>query len=312
MSVSTRQVRIHGHAIRFLHHQAPVRHGRRRKNTVDRDPIVLIHGIAGDGASWLPVFRELIRRNFDRDIIALDLLGHGGSAKPSVDYSLGMFATTVRDLLMLLGYRRATVVGHSLGGAVAMQFAYQFPQQCGRMVLVSSGGLGREVFPLIRAANLPGAEMAMSLLLKPAILALGPMLGKLTNWSPEDRALARCFTSLTDQERRAAYVRIARHTTDMSGQRDGAANRLHLAELVPSLIVWGEKDWIIPVKHGIRAAKLMPGSRLEIISGTEHFPHIGAPERFAGALMTFVRTSIPADVGSEELATHLRGRPLAG
>ena len=96
-------------------------------------------------------------------MIAPDLIGHGDSATPRGDYSLGAHAASIRDLLAAIGVDRATIVGHSLGGGVAMQFFYQFPQRVERLVLVSSGGLGREVSPLLRSAALPGASALLSL-----------------------------------------------------------------------------------------------------------------------------------------------------
>ena len=115
--------------------------------------IVLIHGITGRSSQWEPAIDEL---EDGHTLLAPDLLGHGESAKPRGDYSLGAYASAVRDTMVALGHDRATIVGHSLGGGIAMQFAYQFPERCERLVLVSSGGLGREVHPLLRAATLPG------------------------------------------------------------------------------------------------------------------------------------------------------------
>ena len=104
--------------------------------------VVLVHGITSTSATWANVLPYLAERF---TVIAPDLLGHGESAKPRGDYSLGAYASGIRDLLLALGHERATFVGHSLGGGVAMQLAYQFPEHCERLVLVSSGGLGREI-----------------------------------------------------------------------------------------------------------------------------------------------------------------------
>src|SRR5207302_11184721 len=120
--------------------------------------VLLIHGIVGCAEQWDQVVPLLAERY---TVVAPDLLGHGESAKPRGDYSLGAYAASVRDLLVALGHRRATVVGHSLGGGVAMQFAYEYPPFAERLVLVSSGGLGREVHPILRAATLPGSELVL-------------------------------------------------------------------------------------------------------------------------------------------------------
>jgi len=101
--------------------------------------IVLVHGMLNSSRHWEAVAARLAR---SYRVIAPDLIGHGGSATPRGDYSLGAHAASVRDLLATLDIERATIVGHSLGGGVAMQFFYQFPQRTERLVLVSSGGLG--------------------------------------------------------------------------------------------------------------------------------------------------------------------------
>src|SRR2546428_9637268 len=103
--------------------------------------VVLIHGITGSSLTWDEVIEPLAERY---TVVAPDLLGHGESAKPRGDYSLGAYAASVRDLLVALGHRRATVVGHSLGGGIAMQFAYEYPPFAERLVLVSSGGIAPE------------------------------------------------------------------------------------------------------------------------------------------------------------------------
>ena len=124
--------------------------------------VVLVHGMAGSSATWEQVIPRLAERF---TVVAPDLPGHGESAKPhDGDYSLGAFASSVRDLMVTLGHPRATIVGQSLGGGVAMQFAYQFPTRCERLVLVGSGGLGREVTPLLRALAFPGIELLFPVL----------------------------------------------------------------------------------------------------------------------------------------------------
>ena len=116
--------------------------------------LLLIHGMGGSSDNWRAVIEPLAR---DHTVIVPNLPGHGESGPSGGDYSVGGLAAGLRDLLLILGHRRATLVGHSLGGGIAMQFAYQFPEILERLVLVSSGGLGPEVSPLLRAATLPGA-----------------------------------------------------------------------------------------------------------------------------------------------------------
>jgi pimeloyl-ACP methyl ester carboxylesterase len=247
--------------------------------------VVLVHGIAGDASEWAPVC-ERLAGGFD--VIAPDLAGHGSSARLRGDHSIGAFACWLRDLLETIGVERATFVGHSLGGGVVMQFAYQFPQYVERMVLVSSGGLGREVSPLIRAAALPGAEHVLGVLggaanaVQPALAVAG------VRPSSEGGELVRRIAGMTDRDRRAAFVRAVRAVASPGGQRVSAGDRLYLAADVPTLIVWGARDRIIPVHHAHATAAALPGSRLEIFENSGHFPHGVEPSRFTSLVERFV------------------------
>jgi pimeloyl-ACP methyl ester carboxylesterase len=278
-----RHISIHGNDIGY--------------RTVGEGPVVLlIHGMAGSSETWDPILDPLSR---SQTVLAPDLLGHGGSAKPRGDYSLGALASGLRDLLDALGHDRATIVGHSLGGGVAMQFAYQFPERCDRLVLVSAGGLGKEVSPLLRALSLPGAEFVLSLGCAPGIRDAGANVGR---WfakvglrpAPAASQIWRSYSSLTDAETRTAFFHTLRSVIDIGGQRVSAVDRLYLAALLPTLIVWGDRDRIIPIEHARAAHEAMPGSRLEIFPGAGHYPHRDDPERFAEVLSEFVRSTEPA------------------
>ena len=259
---------------------------------------MLLHGIAGSSHTWDPVI-PLLAPNVR--VIAPDMLGHGASAKPRGDYSLGAFASGVRDLLDLIGIDRVTIVGHSLGGGVAMQFAYQFPERCERLVLVSSGGLGREVTPFLRAATLPGAEWVVPLLGKLARrTSLGPLL------PPGAAEVTRGFASLAETDAGRAFVHTARSVIDLTGQRVDASDRLYLAATMPTLLVWGDRDRFIPAEHGRRAAELMPGSRLEIFRGAGHFPMHDEPHRFARCCSSSSRPRTARDLRPR---TRPRPRP---
>jgi pimeloyl-ACP methyl ester carboxylesterase len=258
--------------------------------------LVLVHGITSSSRSWEPVL-PLLEEHFT--IVAPDLLGHGESAKPVGDYSLGAYACLVRDLMLTLGHDRATVVGHSLGGGIAMQLAYQFPELIERLVLVSSGGLGREVSIALRAATLPGAELVLPLIASRPLLGAGEAIarafGRLGFRAGADLGeMARGFASLSDLDARQAFVHTARAVIDTGGQRVDATDRLYLAEAVPTLLAWGDRDPIIPATHGVRAHKLMPGSRLELFERAGHFPHLEEPFRFVRLLRDFVDSTEPA------------------
>jgi pimeloyl-ACP methyl ester carboxylesterase len=258
--------------------------------------VVLVHGITSTSATWANVLPYLAERF---TVIAPDLLGHGESAKPRGDYSLGAYASGVRDLLIALGHERATFVGHSLGGGVAMQLAYQFPEQCERLVLVSSGGLGREITPLLRAASVPGSELLLPLLVNDRVLAAGQAVGRALGRiglrvHTDVGEVLRGHASLSDRQARSAFLHTLRTIVDLGGQRVDASDRLYLAEAIPFLLVWGEHDPIIPVDHALAAHRLVPGSRLEVFPDAGHFPHLDDPLRFVRVLIDFIDTSEPA------------------
>ena len=270
--------------------------------------IVLIHGITSSSRTWRAVTHGLAEHH---TVVAPDLMGHGQSGKPRGDYSLGAYASGVRDLLAVLGISKVTVVGHSLGGGIAMQFAYQFPERLDRLVLVDSGGLGEEVSLALRAATLPGAEVVLPLLFSPvtrtAGRAVGRVLGKVgLRASANVRGLAEGLDSLASADARRAFVHTARSVIDPLGQRIDARDRLYLSADVPTMLIWGEKDRIIPVEHGRRAAELMPHSRFESFPGAGHFPFNDDPERFVEVLSDFIATTEPADLEEERIDALLR------
>jgi pimeloyl-ACP methyl ester carboxylesterase len=270
--------------------------------------LVLVHGITSTSATWANVLPYLAERY---TVIAPDLLGHGASAKPRGDYSLGAYASGIRDLLAALGHDRATFVGHSLGGGVAMQLAYQFPEHCERLVLVSSGGLGRDITPLLRAASLPGSELVLPLLVNDRVLGVGRGVGRLLGRvglrvHTDVGEVLRGHASLSDAEARSAFLHTLRTLVDHGGQRIDASDRLYLADAIPFLVVWGERDPIIPVRHARAAHEVVPGSRLEIFPGAGHFPHLDDPLRFVRVLVDFIESTEPAQVDIERLRELLR------
>ncbi len=258
--------------------------------------LVLIHGITSSSATWERVM-PCLARHFT--VIAPDLIGHGESDKPRGDYSLGAHASNIRDLMVVLGHERASVVGHSLGGGIAMQFAYQFPERCERLVLVDSGGLGREVNILLRAATLPGAELVLPLLAATRVLDAGRLaggvLGRLGLRARTDvEEIAHGHATLSDAQARAAFVHTLRAVVEPSGQRVGASNRLHVSAHIPFLLIWGEHDSIIPLSHGEATHERVASSRLEVFYGSGHFPQLDEPERFVDVLVDFLESTEPA------------------
>ena len=298
--VVKREIALHGQRVTYLEAGAdsggPV--------------VILLHGLAGSSATWLPVLPALGRC---ARVIAPDLLGHGQSAKPrDGDYSLGAHATGVRDLLVALGLDRATVIGHSFGGGVAMQFAYQFPELTERLVLVASGGLGREVSPALRAATLPGTALTLR-----AVTGLTPRwLGRLlhrgvravSGLSPSEvDEIARSLAALADSEARDAFVQTVRGALDLGGQRMIGVERLRRVSDAPLLMIAGANDSCIPAAHTVRAHSSSPGSRLDVFSTAGHFPHGDDPDRFTELVLDFLATTAPSYADVEQVRHRLRG-----
>jgi pimeloyl-ACP methyl ester carboxylesterase len=275
------QITLHGHQIAY-------------RDEGQGDAILLVHGMAGSSRTWREVLPPLAEHH---RVLAPDLVGHGLSEKPPGDYSLGAFANLLRDLLDELGIDRVTIVGQSLGGGIAMQFAYQFPERVDRLVLVSSGGLGREVSWILRLLALPGAELALPVIAPWFVREPGMAVSR---WV-RDRGVrvARlsemwdAYASLTEAENRAAFLRTLRAVVDPGGQAVDASDRLPLAAALPTLIVWGDADAIIPVEHAAHAHTALAGSRLEILEGVGHFPQAEDPARFLAVLEDFLRTTEP-------------------
>ena len=295
-TMSVEEITLHGHRVSYRREGwGPV--------------ILLIHGITGSSQTWDDVIPLLSERY---TVIAPDLLGHGDSAKPRGDYSLGAYASGIRDLMQAVGHERATVVGHSLGGGVAMQLAYQFPEMAERLVLVSSGGLGREVNMFLRAATLPGSEWVLPLLASNGVLSAGGRVGGFLRTlgmraGPDLEEMWRGFSSLGDGEARQAFIYTLRGIVDPGGQRVSARDRLYLAETVPTMLIWGDRDPIIPVRHAYSTHKQIPHARLEVIEGAGHFPYRDDPIGFARTLGDFVDSTEPAEADWERLRELLRG-----
>ena len=284
MNFELQETTIHGHKVAYrLAGSGP--------------PLVLIHGITASSTVWEGVGPRLARNH---TVLAPDLLGHGHSAKPRGDYSMGAFASGIRDLVLSLELGPVTVVGHSLGGGVAMQFAYQFPERAERLALVSSGGLGRRVNGLLRAATFPGSELVLPALAGRPVLSAGRAIGQAlakvrVPLGNDVIEMARGHASLGDAESRAAFVHTLRASVDVGGQRVQAVDRLYLAAELPVLIVWGACDRIIPVEHGRRAHELVSGSRFELFERAGHFPHLDEPVRFVTLLEDWTQTTQPAE-----------------
>jgi pimeloyl-ACP methyl ester carboxylesterase len=293
--------RIHGYRRAFVH--------------VGKGPaILLIHGIGDRSDTWKDLIPLLAR---DYTVIAPDLLGHGRSDKPRADYSVAGYANAMRDLLSVLDIEKATVVGHSLGGGVAMQFAYQYPERCERLVLVATGGIAREVNGWLRLAAAPNADLVLPFLRFRATRLVGHALFRTfralgTDLGRDAGDLLRMFDALPDQTALGAFVRTLRAVVDWRGQVITMLDRCYLTRGMPTLLIWGAHDAIVPFAHAQLAHAAMPGSRLEVFDEAGHFPHHQDPVRFLALLREFMSQTAPASYSSAQWRALLRrGRPGA-
>jgi pimeloyl-ACP methyl ester carboxylesterase len=258
--------------------------------------LLLLHGLGCDHTTWLPVIAALSRRY---TVIAPDLLGHGRSAKPRADYSVGGYANGMRDLLTVLGIDRVTVVGHSFGGGVAMQFAYQFPERTERMILVAPGGLGSEVTAAIRAITLPFFHQAMGVVTLPGVrhLTTAGLRALAASGLPRARDLdevAEIVDSFKDPRARRAIRHVVSAVVDWRGQIVTMVDRAYLTQAMPMCVIWGTEDAVIPVRHAGIAAEFAPGATVEVIANAGHFPHKDHPQRFVKLIDEFIRAHPPA------------------
>jgi pimeloyl-ACP methyl ester carboxylesterase len=272
------KVAIHGHELSYVDSGS--------------GPVVLfIHGILGSQRQWAHLVDKM---DDEHRVLAPDLFGHGESAKPLGDYSLSAHAAALRDLLDHLQVERVTLVGHSLGGGIAMQFFYLFPERVDRLVLVDSGGLGREVSMLLRCATLPGAKHVLGVVASAPVLSHVETLSRGASkfgWRPgaDISAIWEGFTSLADRESRRAFLATTRSVIDFGGQSISALDHLNAGvQPIPTLIVWGSKDPMIPAWHAQSVQRASPDCRVEVFEGAGHFPHLEDPDRFARVLREFI------------------------
>jgi pimeloyl-ACP methyl ester carboxylesterase len=279
-------------------HYAIVHGYRRAYRDLGSGPVLLLlHGIGDSSATWSSVAPILAA---DFRVIVPDLLGHGASDKPRADYGVGPYACGMRDLLSVLDIERATVVGHSLGGGVAMQFAYQFPERCERLVLVGSGGAGAHVHPLMRLLSSPLGEPALALSTFPTVRPWARLVEHVAPLIPgvfgPGQDLVRgldIYDALSDAMARRAFLRTLRSVVDGQGQVVTMLDRCYLTQGMPTQLVWGARDRMVPVSHAYDAETAMPGSRLEIFPESGHFPHEDEPERFVALVREFARSAPP-------------------
>lgn len=244
-------------------------------------PVVLVHGVGSSIDTWGDIPQRLAAAG--RAVVAVDLLGHGGSGVGNGDFSLGANASAIRDLLGHLGHERIHLVGHSLGGGVSLQLAYQFPHLLESLTLISSGGLGADVGLSLRAASLPGSELVLRAASSERSVRsarwLAARLAKV-GIEPEalnPRALAK-LEDMRDARRLAAFLATVRSVVGPDGQRVSALAKMSGLDPSRVLIIWGDQDPMLPMQHGVDAHALLPGSRFVVVEGATHHPHTHAPQ----------------------------------
>jgi pimeloyl-ACP methyl ester carboxylesterase len=287
-------------------------HGYRRAFRVagSGPAILLIHGIGDNSTTWGTVQSTLAQRF---TVIAPDLLGHGKSDKPRADYSVAAYANGMRDLLSVLDIERVTVIGHSLGGGVAMQFAYQFPQLVERLILVGAGGVTKDVNIALRIASVPLGSEALAVLRLPLVLPALQVIGRIggalfgsTGVGRDIPDVLRILEDLPEPTASSAFARTLRAVVDWRGQVVTMLDRCYLTESVPVQLIWGSRDSVIPVAHARMAHAAMPGSQLEVFEGSGHFPFHDDPDRFVELVEKFIDATEPAVYDQDLLRNLLR------
>ena len=277
-------------------------------------PLLLVHGLFEDSLTWRKVIPRLARTH---TVIAPDLFGHGESDAPRhADYSPGGHAGVLRDLLEVLGHHRVTIVGHSLGGGIAMSFAYCYPARVHRLALISSGGFGREVHPLLRALSLPGACAALRLATMRPTLALLAWLARLLRTAGAVRAargarqLQLVLTRVGCRGRRAAMIKTLRSVIGCRGQSVSALDRSYALRRFPTLVLWGTRDRMIPAHHASAALASNPGAEVALLDGTGHLPHLTRAGLVAERLSSFINDSpVRAPVMADHRVTGSSSAP---
>ncbi|WP_439030107.1 alpha/beta fold hydrolase [Gordonia terrae] len=271
--------------------------------------VVLVHGLMGSLHDW---DEQIVALSADFRVIAVDLPGHGESDKSPGDYSLSAHAAAIRDLLGALGVDSATVVGHSFGGGVCMQMLYLFPDLVERICLIASGGLGNDVNPVLRIVSLPGSGLVVK------VAASAPVRGvvdtvvnfadrrRIVPLSPSSRQAWTNFVSIADSPTRSAFLATVRAVIDHRGQTVSATRLLPAFAHVPALLIWGDRDTIIPSAHSDAVRRALPDVVVDIVAGAGHFPHLDEPAQFERTFRDFMSTDTNTGTQPVAVGRHTR------
>lgn len=255
-----------------------------RKTPGEGQPLVLIHGIGSSSHTWNQAIKLL--KTQGRPILALDLPGHGRSAINTGKQSLENFVQAVAAVLEEENIERAHLVGHSLGGGVALAFTEEHPHRWNTLTLAAAGGLGNSTSPLLRAGLLPGSHVAMRVAFSSASVQATKTLSRALRQvgvAPYQlsEGVLEVFEHLSEHEHQAAFLETLHGVLGYAGQKVSALDKLSQLDGKRVSLIWCEKDPVVPAGHGIRANELLKGSTLVILKGTSHEPHNHEPGTFA-------------------------------
>jgi pimeloyl-ACP methyl ester carboxylesterase len=255
------------------------------------EPIVLLHGLGSDSGTWRRILPELARHY---TVYAPDMFGCGLSDKPEIAYTIEAMAHYIRIFMDAVGIERAHLIGHSLGGGIAMQTVYFSEERVRRVVLVDSGGLGHDLHWLLRISTLPGAHLIIGLLTHPrsGVIALAQGLERHRHAGEDldyESLVPLILRRLRQPETRRSFLRMIRAVGNISGQKVSALSLLTERAATPFLLIWGEKDPIIPPTHAYAARARIPNSLVAVIPDSYHQPHIESPEQFCRLTLDFLQ-----------------------
>jgi len=256
--------------------------------------VLLVHGLSNSVEFWQYNLASLAARH---RVYALDLLGFGRSDKEIETFSLSYSGSFMAQFMDALEIERASLVGNSTGGVICAQTAVQHPERVERLILVDSAGFGRELSPFLRVWSIPGVG-------KGVFRVYQRLFPRLKSWvfynsgSIGDRWLAGAAEVLRSPGVRENAIKVVRTgVTLRKGQREELFRDLHrlLAETsVPTLIIWGRNDFVVPLAHAYAAQKLIPNSEVRIIERCGHIPQVERPEEFNRLVLEFLASASPA------------------
>jgi pimeloyl-ACP methyl ester carboxylesterase len=256
-------------------------------------PVILIHGISNSIEDWLLNFKSISGQH---RVFALDLIGHGRTDKPlSASYEITDLARFLKDFMDALDIKSAHLVGHSLGGAISLKVALDYPSYCNKLVLVDSGGLAQECSIVLRLLSVPGlGEFLGSIFMQGDLEKRMSMLRK--SWpDPEtvpDEMIQLKYAATLWQDISKTFLKTLRAIVNIRGVKRSVFIPIvqGLPSLVnPMLVVWGKQDDILPVSQAQIVKDKAPHARVELFENCKHDPMVVDPQRFNQLILEFLK-----------------------